>query len=118
MDIEQDSIDILRQVVIETRGLHAKYTEIMPKVTATVNGVTVIEDEEIKTTISIDHTMGTAKIGIFWEDYGYEEYRSMGLFGLMGTGYHNIIDTGDNTFRIVDKSYIIDVNYNNCTNKL
>ena len=52
-----------------------------------------------------------ATINIMWEDYGYKNYRNMGLYGSMNTKWQEVKMTGDNTFTIYGDNYEINITY-------
>ena len=113
----QESIETLVNVVVKTNGVDRARTHILPLITAVVNGETVISEKRIQLYISIDHSMESDYIRICWEDYGYENYRDMGLYGEMAPKFQPCIDLGQQTFKIQDDHYEIYINYANCVHE-
>jgi uncharacterized lipoprotein len=85
-------------------------TSTNAKVTAIVKGRKVITDETIKVQFSIDFNRNIATIFIFWEDYGYKRYKSMGLYGMMDTQWQGVEKIDDKTIVVSSEGeYEIDI---------
>lgn len=102
--------ETIRKAIRHTTGENGRAAMFPGVITATVRGSTVIEEEVIKVSLTVHHNR--VDVGIFWEEHGYKNYKSMGLFGLMNSDYQDFVDTGNNTFKIVGDTYEISINYN------
>ncbi len=69
-----------------------------------------MDSSVIKVLLIFDGT-NYAKINIFWEDYGYADFRDVGLYGEMNTGWTRVKRTGLKSFQIYCPDYKIDVAY-------
>ena len=105
-----DSINTIQKAIWHTAGSGKREVIILAVVSAFVGWKKVISEETINVSLSIHHDH--AEVGIFWEKNGYENYKDIGLYGLMNSNYQSFIDTGNNTFKIAGDTYEIFVNYN------
>jgi len=94
--------------VIRILAKNTKYVKFTGNITASVKGNRIIEDEPIEMSLSFDGT-NYAEICIFWEDFGYANYKELGLFGLMSTKYQAINIVRADEFQILSDSYAINV---------
>jgi len=74
-----------------------------------------IVEEEIQVLLTKTKTGGfiSFNIDVMWEEYGYKNYRQMGLFGRMNTNFQRIKKTGPKLFTVVGDTYEILINYAN-----
>ncbi len=52
-----------------------------------------------------------ATIDIHWEDWGYKNYKDMGLYGRMNTEWNRVKSTSARSFEVLGGSYRIEVCY-------
>ena len=80
-------------------------------ITATVNGELLIDSEIMKCNFIIDYD--GARVSVFWEDYGYKNYKKLGLFGQMSTQWQPIKEYDNNSFTVTDAedSYLLTIEY-------
>lgn len=102
-------IGTIQKAIRHTAGDNQRAAMFLGVVTATVGGTTVISGDIIRVNLVVHHDR--ADVGIYWEEHGYKNYKSMGLFGLMNSNYQRFVDTGNNTFEIVGDTYKISINY-------
>lgn len=73
-------------------------------VTAKVSGSTVVDGATIKVSFH-DSPPDPAKIYIFWEDYGFSNYKALGLYGTANAHYDTISYVkNEKSVLITDKS--------------
>lgn len=80
-------------------------------VTAVVNNVVVVDSDVIRCQFQIETNFSV--IYIYWEEYGYKNYRQLGLYGQMRTDYQLIKLRGPKTLCITDElgAYEITIRY-------
>lgn len=98
-------IDVIRELSGSTR-----YASTEATVSATIDGKLKIDSDIIRV-ILVNGDPNFAQIDIFWEDYGYKNYKDMGLFGRMNTQYQSVEKVAGRVFRITGDNYQIDIGY-------
>lgn len=96
--------------VIKELDDNTSYAKFNGVITATVKGKRVIDKEEIPVLL-IYNAPNYAFIDILWEDGGYKNYKSMGLYGRMSTQYQEVKKSGIRFFTLKNKDYTIDIMY-------
>lgn len=96
-------IDMIRELSGDTNFVMFDAT-----VSASINGKQKIDKEIIRVHLT-NSRPNYASIDIMWEDYGYKNYRDMGLYGHMTTQYQEVIKINQTKLRIIDKNYQIEI---------
>lgn len=79
-------------------------------VSAKVNGKLKIDKEEI--TVQLTNSRPNfAIIDVHWEDFGYKNYKEMGLFGRMTTEWNEVKSTSARSFKVFSDTYEIEICY-------
>lgn len=97
--------DVIRELTDDTH--HASFDAV---ITAKVSGKVVIDEETIRVQLLNNRSDG-ATINALWEDYGYENYRNMGLFGSMSTQWQRVGKTGYRQITVFSDTYELLINY-------
>lgn len=104
-----NSTQVIYKVIRELTG-DIDYVDFEATISATINGEIKIENEIIKVLLT-NSRPNYALIDIMWEDYGYKNYKDMGLFGHMSTQWQEVKMTGNNAFTIYSDTYEIEIKY-------
>ena len=81
------------------------------------NGETIIIDsEKIRINLIFDGT-NYANVNIYWEDFGYENYKSLGLFGQMSTKWQMVKECGSNCIMVDSEPNNIYINFSVCSHE-
>ena len=104
-----DSTIVILNVIRELTG-DTTYAEFDATVSAKINGEKKIDGETIRIYLT-NSRPNFALIDIVWEDFGYRNYKDMGLFGRMSTQWQEVKKIKAKTFRVFGGSYEIDVDY-------
>jgi len=107
------STQVIFSVLRELTG-NTDFVNFIGVITAKVNGKIQIDEDEIKVLLTNNYP-NFAIIDIIWEEYGYKNYKQMGLFGRMTTEWQKVKKTGPKKFTIYSDTYEITVNYANAT---
>ncbi|MGC4734041.1 hypothetical protein [Providencia hangzhouensis] len=104
-----ESTAVILEVIRNLTG-EVAYARFDGVVTATVQGKEIIHEEEIQILLTYN-APNYAYIDIIWEDYGYKNYKDMGLFGRMSTQYQQVKKSGARCFTLISDNYTIDIMY-------
>ena len=79
-------------------------------VEASVDGTSVLSGT-VRCHFGIDHHNG--RISVYWEEAGFPNYKTAGLFGQMSTNYQELKRLNGGVLRIIGTSpeYIVHINY-------
>ena len=108
-----ESTEVVRTAILTiTENRSYQYAETKATISATVNYKKVIAEKIFNISLKYDGA-NYADINIFWEDSGYANFKSLGLFGYMSTKYQLVESSGDKAFRVRDENdtYEIEVEY-------
>ena len=78
-------------------------------ITATVDGVGKINNDLVECELVIQYD--SVKISIYWEEYGYRNYREMGLYGVVSSKYREITQLSDKSFSVKDRGGRYELNF-------
>lgn len=98
-------INTIRELTNDT--IYATFDGI---ITVSMNGKNIIEDETIRVALQYDGT-NYGSISIFWENYGYKNYKSMGLHGIMSTQYQEVQRINNRNILVINDNYIVSIIY-------
>ncbi len=104
----RESSQVIIDIAKEMSG-DSRFASFAGEVTAIVNDAVVVNQEYID--IRLNNNPNFSTIDIMWEDFGYKNYKSMGLFGRMTTQYQRVEKTDESQFTIIDTKFKIVVNY-------
>lgn len=110
---ELKSFEAIRKAIRYTTGENGNVAMFTAVVSAIVGGKSIISEDTIKVHLAIHYDK--SEVSVFWEDYGYKNYKNMGLYGLMNSDYQDFIDIGLNKFQVVGDRYTVVINYNGAT---
>ncbi|MCI1027049.1 hypothetical protein [Pantoea dispersa] len=112
MSYNKDSSESTQVIykVIKSITNDTNFASFIGVVTATVNDEVIIDHEKIQIHLT-NSRPNYALIDIFWEDSGYGDYKSLGLFGRMSTQYQRVEENKKRTFTIYNDLYSIEVEY-------
>lgn len=113
LDFETSSkgTQAVKEAIHEITGHRgSNFAEAIAIVSASVKRKKVIDREEIRVHLRFDGT-NYSTIEIFWEDYGYKNYRDMGLYGSMNTQFNKVEKVDVRTLIIHDPNYEIEIEY-------
>lgn len=98
-------IDAIRELTDDT--VYANFDGI---ITVSMNGKNIIEDETLRVVLQYDGT-NYGSISIFWEDYGYKNYKSMGLHGIMSTQFQEVQKINNRNILVINDNYNVSITY-------
>jgi hypothetical protein len=98
-------LDVIRELTGDTN-----YASFEGTVSATIDGKPKIDGERINVQLT-NSRPNYALIDVMWEDYGYDNYRDLGLFGRMSTQWQEAEKVAARTFRVVGDNYCLDIEY-------
>lgn len=98
-------IDVIRELSGDTSFITFNAT-----ISVTINGAQKIDNEIIRVLLT-NSRPNYALVDVIWEDFGYKNYRDMGLFGRMTTQWQEVKKVAARTFRVFGDTYQIDVTY-------
>jgi hypothetical protein len=96
--------------VLRTLTGDTNYANFTGVVSAKVNGKLKIDKEEI--TVQLTNSRPNfAIIDVHWEDFGYKNYKEMGLYGRMTTEWNEVKSTSARSFKVFGETYEIEICY-------
>ncbi|WP_146750271.1 hypothetical protein [Pseudomonas sp. RIT411] len=98
-------ISAIREITNDT-----SFASFVGVVSAEVGGVQKIYRQKIDVQLTYNRP-NHAIINILWEDCGYKNYKSMGLYGMMTTEWNEVVSTSARSFKILGGTFEIEVCY-------
>ena len=86
------------------------YASFLGVVSAKVNGILKVDKEKIMVNL-INSRPNFAIIDVHWEDFGYKNYKKMGLFGRMNTQWNEVRSTSERSFIVLGDNYEVEIWY-------
>lgn len=106
-----EGTEAVKEAIWELNGYrNHRAADAIVVVSAWVKGRQVIEKENIRAGFQFDGT-NYATIYIYWEEYGHENYRDMGLYGSVKTQYNIVKKAGPRSLAIHDPNYQITIEF-------
>ncbi len=105
------STQVIKEAIYAING-HREWNSAnaVATVSARVRRQNIIQSEQIKVQFDFDGT-NYAKISIFWEDYGFANYRELGLYGVTKSQFAEVEKSGERSMTITDSSYMVEIQY-------
>lgn len=98
-------LEIIRELTDDTN-----YVAFQGIISAEINGDLKIDGEKIEVHLT-NSRPNYALIDVIWEDYGYKNYKDMGLFGRMSTQWQEVQMVEPRAFKVISDTYQLIVQY-------